>query len=153
MNGGVSQGAATRGFVEWKIAKLMVVVSCIVVTKISVGGGVSGGELWHASACRDLACFSANPCMHMCLHGAWILTRCRARAGEDWTTATTGGMASAPAEMIGRINGPQSTKETEGCGGPGTGVVHNGRNNDDIMVVALGAYSRADNGMAVFPSL
>ena len=75
----------------------MVVVSCTVITEISVGG-----ELWHASAWRTLARFSANPCMHMWVYGAWILTRCSARAGEDWTTAATGEIAPAPAEMTGR---------------------------------------------------
>ena len=101
VNGGVSRGVAKRGFVEWRIVKLMVMVSCTLVTGISVDGSTSGGELWHASACRALARFSANPCMHMCLHGAWILTRHHARVGEDRTVVATGGMALALAEMTG----------------------------------------------------
>uniref|UniRef100_A0A0E0BRB7 Uncharacterized protein n=1 Tax=Oryza glumipatula TaxID=40148 RepID=A0A0E0BRB7_9ORYZ len=87
--------------VKWRIAKLMMMVSCTLVTGINVDGSTSGGELWHASACRALARFSANPCMHMCLHGAWILTRRHARVGEDWTVVAMGGMALASAEMTG----------------------------------------------------
>uniref|UniRef100_A0A0E0J8Y9 Uncharacterized protein n=1 Tax=Oryza nivara TaxID=4536 RepID=A0A0E0J8Y9_ORYNI len=45
-----------------------------------------------------------------------------------------------------------------GCGGHDgsvarSGVVHSGQNSDEIMAAVLGACSRADNGMATFPSL
>uniref|UniRef100_A0A0E0RFZ6 Uncharacterized protein n=1 Tax=Oryza rufipogon TaxID=4529 RepID=A0A0E0RFZ6_ORYRU len=128
------------------IVKLMVMVSCTLVTGISVDGSTSGGELWHASACRALARFSANPCMHMCLHGAWILTRHHARVGEDRTGKRWPEVRKTM--LISHL----------GCGGHDgsvarSGVVHSGQNGDEIMAAVLGACSRADNGMATFPSL
>ncbi len=64
-NGGRPHDAAKRENVEWKMAKLMAVVSRAVVAGVNDGGSASGGVLRGDAPFRATARFVPNVCMHV----------------------------------------------------------------------------------------